>query len=806
VGKLTRAARSIEHHLEEYTRITGISVAPLLASESLAKLSRAGGVGAVDVDALNPDTLKRYLSSILLRPTLRSAQIGALILSCSSAALRCLEGILAGQPSPPNQSSPTTKVLLPLFRAYLQQKQSCLKNNPCLLVILTEWLWDACSEDVILGGEGSGGLSGGGSGGMSGAVLELLVTASPCKKLNKQEKKLFKKLLKIREEKHGQWTSSHLKVLSALVPLVMKQSHISLLSSLLMWLLRDVRDLLCSETKTCGSELCLLEVATSCVSVCCRNKNELVSILDSSEFGDVFNIILKRVLRRHYCDVAYMDLLCGLVAMAYGRESSVIGSDVIPGDMVVKMVWNHSKFLDVMLCNLESEPSTQLVLVKGAVVRLLVSLMEYTECSRSHVPLLLAAYQGTMNSVDRGLLFLMHSYEGQGVEMGEFRPFMFGRHALEHYQSRQKLGWLMWKDPSFDEVLAMFERDKVFHSLSHFPLGKSLEPTNPFVHAEPVDELYSPLERGDDVYDPSFMLPFFGHHLEAGFVVDCPRFIESGCWGYLVASLASSSEDVRLATCHCLSLFKSQLEGARFREKNQIVLLMEVLRNSLSTGDPPTSEVDRDEMETTTLSDAPQSLLSVHAQLFARLAVLFLRPESDLYPILCDFLVYRPNLDLKTLPFANLLFYSSSPQAATERVWILKVLVDGLRTEQDYKLYKKLGITSSVMAFWHSNIVEPEAKSLIVKLLWRMVQLPHSLRDLVKRQGLFAWLHRALIALRETSKQRELLILSCDSWETWITMVTEAAEEKGYIPYPHQMYEMSMILATVAMETPYPGV
>ena len=51
--------------------------------------------------------------------------------------------------------------------------------------------------------------------------------------------------------------------------------------------------------------------------------------------------------------------------MAYGRESSVIGSDVIPGDMVVKMVWNHSKFLDVMLCNLESEPSTQLVLVKG---------------------------------------------------------------------------------------------------------------------------------------------------------------------------------------------------------------------------------------------------------------------------------------------------------------------------------------------------------------------------------------------------------------------------------------------------------
>ena len=31
-------------------------------------------------------------------------------------------------------------------------------------------------------------------------------------------------------------------------------------------------------------------------------------------------------------------------------------------------------------------------------------------------------------------------------------------------------------------------------------------------------------------------------------------------------------------------------------------------------------------------------------------------------------------------------------------------------------------------------------------------------------------------------------------------MVTEAAEDKGYIPYPHQIYQMSMIMTTVAME------
>ena len=35
--------------------------------------------------------------------------------------------------------------------------------------------------------------------------------------------------------------------------------------------------------------------------------------------------------------------------------------------------------------------------------------------------------------------------------------------------------------------------------------------------------------------------------------------------------------------------------------------------------------------------------------------------DNELYPILCNLVVYRPVLDLSTVPFVNLLFYSSSP-------------------------------------------------------------------------------------------------------------------------------------------------
>ena len=55
-----------------------------------------------------------------------------------------------------------------------------------------------------------------------------------------------------------------------------------------------------------------------------------------------------------------------------------------------------------------------------------------------------------------------------------------------------------------------------------------------------------------------------------GAIVECRRFVESGCWSYLLAALASSCAEVRAASYHCLIQFRGHLEGARFREKTQV--------------------------------------------------------------------------------------------------------------------------------------------------------------------------------------------------------------------------------------------
>ena len=82
---------------------------------------------------------------------------------------------------------------------------------------------------------------------------------------------------------------------------------------------------------------------------------------------------------------------------------------------------------------------------------------------------------------------MLSQYEASGVKMADFSPFMWGKPALEHYQSKQKLGWLLWKQPSMQEVLSCFRRDKMFQSVTLFPLDKSLEAC---VHTVCVVQVY----------------------------------------------------------------------------------------------------------------------------------------------------------------------------------------------------------------------------------------------------------------------------------------------------------------------------
>ena len=89
-------------------------------------------------------------------------------------------------------------------------------------------------------------------------------------------------------------------------------------------------------------------------------------------------------------------------------------------------------------------------------------------------------------------------------------------------------------------------------------------------------------------------------------VIDCRKFAETGCLGYTMAALSSHDEDVRCAALHIIELYQSHLAISRAPEKDQLIYLTELLKDSLPT---PKSK-----------------LASIITQFLARASALMLKP------------------------------------------------------------------------------------------------------------------------------------------------------------------------------------
>ena len=55
------------------------------------------------------------------------------------------------------------------------------------------------------------------------------------------------------------------------------------------------------------------------------------------------------------------------------------------------------------------------------------------------------------------------------------RPYLWGSAALEHYQLKEEVGWLLWKQPGMQEVMELLDRKCLFQSAANFPINVRLE-------------------------------------------------------------------------------------------------------------------------------------------------------------------------------------------------------------------------------------------------------------------------------------------------------------------------------------------
>uniref|UniRef100_A0A672GJ27 URB1 ribosome biogenesis homolog n=1 Tax=Salarias fasciatus TaxID=181472 RepID=A0A672GJ27_SALFA len=427
-----------------------------------------------------------------------------------------------------------------------------------------------------------------------------------------------------------------------------------------------------------------------------------------------WNSFVKTGLKYRYHDEQFLSTLRRLLDRMYA--GSDVEKDLIPLSTVHMMTSSHSLFLPTMLDAAADSAKSQ---AKGKqtafkLVSLLLSLVKKCPavCNMNHFVILLGAYGASLSAADQKLLLLLQEYERNQVSLS----FMWGPAAVEHHKTRKSLGASLWKQASSDDVLALLKTDRMLQTIQNFPQQRRIFPQDEAELLYRNDAVKDP----GTLYDPCFLLPLFSVILQPECVVDCLKFVSSHALGATVAALSSYDPKVRAAAYHVLGCFYHHLEGARFREKRQLLYLMDMVKNGVRQQN--------------------QRLPFVLTTYVAKVAQLMLKPEDHMYVVLNRFLLSHQSLDFRRVPEFFKLFYGFDLEHKMAREWILGVLEEGISDGHCYGLCSQQGIFQVLLGFSSSPLCDEHFQAQIIKVLQKAARVTKAAYNLIRRSSLLTWM------------------------------------------------------------------
>ncbi|NXK90800.1 NPA1P protein, partial [Formicarius rufipectus] len=435
--------------------------------------------------------------------------------------------------------------------------------------------------------------------------------------------------------------------------------------------------------------------------------------------GSNFSVVLASQ-RYRYRDETFLKVLNVAIQLLYKKESS-LSQSLVKLSKLHMMVTQHSLFLSSILRSREEEDTnTQM---REALVDVLLTAVQLSPslCESSHLAVLLGAYGATLSAVplwflDQKILLLLQLYEKNNQSLTNFRILLWGPAAVEHHKTCKSLGKSLWQQPSMEEILCLLDREKMMKTILSFPQHRRLLPSQDIQESIYKDETVKSL---DDFYDPCFLLQLFSELTRPEYVVACHKFVEVNALGLTVAALSSYDSNMRAAAYFVLASFRSHLEGARFREKNQLLYLLDAVQNGIRQ---------------------PNLRFTFSLTLYiARVAQQILKPEEHMYIKVNRFLLSHQYLDLKKVPGFFQLFYSFDFEYKTEREWILKFLGEGLRDKHCYELYDYQRIFQVILSFFNSPLCDEGSQSRILEILQSAARVTRAAYELIQDHSLLTW-------------------------------------------------------------------
>ncbi|KAF9959147.1 hypothetical protein BGZ72_010277 [Mortierella alpina] len=411
-------------------------------------------------------------------------------------------------------------------------------------------------------------------------------------------------------------------------------------------------------------------------------------------------------------------------------------SSVLP--QILQTLFKHRQFSSLVMATAPTTKHTVPENVKSrlAIIQLiytLTSLEPATCCKAGFLPMLLACYSASTSVADQLVLAVLRITESQTAGSISNRAPIWGPGAENTRTSNALFGQAM-----INESLDRIDPNVMMISLIHFPLDRELEAIPPTVTLQDYDEDVLKLRQAP-IYDPCFLLPLFGTYMAFGNQLDCRRMIEVNGLGMVIVALSSNDENMRLAAFSLLDDFYSILSTATLREKNQLLLLLNALKNSV---------VDRDD------GMAPPRLPAAITTFVAHALATLLRPDHFMYPHVNKFCLQRPTIDLEDIPMFYSMFNSSSDQHRKERVWMLRLLAASLKTAEDYKLFKRRHVVDLLTAFFNSQLSEPLSRKIVIEIVFNATAIPKVSLQLMTQSAFLSWLH-TFAAINVMSSENE---------------------------------------------------
>ncbi|XP_009955891.1 PREDICTED: nucleolar pre-ribosomal-associated protein 1 [Leptosomus discolor] len=442
---------------------------------------------------------------------------------------------------------------------------------------------------------------------------------------------------------------------------------------------------------------------------------ELLCFVEEVDPDDWYSLV-KSGLKYRYRDEAFLKLLNIAIQLLYKKESS-LSQSLVKLSKIHMMVTQHSLFLSAILRSREEDgTNTQ---TREALVDILLTVVKLSPsvCESSHFAVLLGAYGATLSAVDQKILLLLQLYEKNNQSLIKFRILLWGPAAVEHHKTCKSLGRSLWQQPGMEEILCLLDREKMMKTILSFPQHRRLLSSQEAQESLYRDESVKSL---DDFYDPRFLLQLFSELTRPECVVACHKFVEVNALGLTVAALSSYDSNMRAAAYFVLASFRSHLEGARFREKSQLLYLLDAVQNGIRQ---------------------PNLRFTFSLTLYiARVAQQILKPEEHMYIKFNRFLLSHQYLDLRKVPGFFQLFYSFDFEYKTEREWILRFLGEGLRDKHCYELYDYQRIFQVILSFFNSPLCDEGSQRRILEVLQNASHITRAAYELIQDHSLLTWI------------------------------------------------------------------